>query len=51
MNSPKRTTKAAIDSLNAQIARDMSVVEYTYVRKEFASVHSAYQRGKKLSGA
>ena len=48
----KPTIKAAIYSLNAQLARDNSKPDSTYyLRKEFARVHSAYQRGKKLSGA
>ena len=47
-NKSKPTVKAAIDSLNAQLARDSSRRELTAIKTEFERVHSAYKRGKKL---
>ena len=44
------TIKAAIDSLNAQVATENSMRITSAIKGDFNRVHSAYQRGKKLSG-
>ena len=48
-NEPRSTIKAAIDAINAEIARGLNLSEIRTVRSEFESVYSSYKRGKKLS--
>lgn len=43
----KPTIKAAIDSLNEDLARDLGKRVSTVVRDEYASLRSCYQRGKR----
>lgn len=45
-NKAKPTIRAAIDSLNSQIARDNGVRESQYLKDNFDHVHSAYKRGR-----
>ncbi len=47
-NKAKPTIKAAIDSLNAEAARENSKQEGAAIKGKYERVHSAYKRGKKL---
>lgn len=50
-NGGNPTLKAAIDSINSEMARKLGKRESTYVTTNYNSIRSAYGRGRKLSEA